>query len=159
VLRKAGLSALYGVGLMGLWMLAKLNPSKAPPPFLAALAIAVVGGVFFAVGIPEIIRMVPPEVTVGEKEILWARYKSIRQWPIAEITGGAIRRATVGRHEYLLLSLAHRKSEILFGLPGQMHPGHVIDEFAGVNIRIIDLTSEAPCELGPARRRGTRGPC
>ncbi len=83
-LRPTLLLLLSGLLLLN-WLLATLNPQNNPLPFMQALFIALIGGVFFVYGFPLILELCPSYIRVTETCIHRVIGNHARVWKYSEI--------------------------------------------------------------------------
>ena len=90
-LRPTG-ALLIAVCFMSVWLLAKLNPNKTPPPFWQMTLIALAGGAFFVYVIPKLSGLFPRWIILRESGIqfqtggtVWITYDNIERCMITSI--------------------------------------------------------------------------
>jgi hypothetical protein len=116
---------------------------------------AIAGGLLLGFGAPELIKMVPPEIRIGPKGVLWSRYKSLKLFERSTIHSCQIRRVRLGTDEYCILVLGtNHEGTVIFGMPVDGATGTVIDAFSQIGIAIQDLTADPPIPFETVRQRG-----
>jgi hypothetical protein len=99
---------------MGQWYVASINPRKDPPPFLAALSAAFIGGLFFGYGLPWLISLCPSDVYLYNSYLIRSRGKH-QQIQYSEIASFSwtVRDGFAA----LVIKYGKRHREVLIGVP------------------------------------------
>src|SRR5438270_2677076 len=115
-----------GLFLSG-WLLAKWNPNKQPPPFWAALLVALVFGLFLAYVLLWFFSLCPASIIVFEDRLCRVVGNTNQVWKVADMRAYS----WLDCPEYGLLVLEHRKgTQRLIGVPRKVSRTELENFFA-----------------------------
>jgi hypothetical protein len=136
---------LFAALVLPLWLLAKWNPNNNPPPFWAALLVALAFGLLLGYVFPWMLSLCPTYIMVFENRICRVVGNTSQACKLPDITAYSWRDCD----EYDLLVLEHREGQILIGVPRRVSRAELEGYFAARGLEKLHVSSgtESPLSV------------